>query len=121
MGKQTFYRIKKTLGIILMVFFVVSLTAASVSAVAGCGEKGTASVTGKSSVTASDPPFSRDFDRHHKDFDRDFHRDFDRDFDRHFRHFRDFDRDDFDRHFREFHRDFNRDFDRDFDRHFHGY
>jgi hypothetical protein len=32
MGEQTFDRIKKTLGILLVVFFVASLTAAAVSA-----------------------------------------------------------------------------------------
>jgi hypothetical protein len=122
MGKQTFDRIKKTLGILLIVISIVSLTAGSVSAVAGSGGKTISSVAGKSSVTASDPPsYSVGFSRHYGSFDRDFHRDFDRDFNRHFNHFRDFDRDDFDRHFREFHRDFDRDFHGDFDRHFHGY
>ena len=100
MGKQTFDIIKKTLGILLLVFLVVSLTAASVSAAEGSRGKATFSIVGKSSVTASDPPsYIRDFGRHYGDFDKDFHRDFDRDFNRHFRHF---DRDDFDRHFRGF-------------------
>jgi hypothetical protein len=130
MGKQTFNRIKKALGILLVVFFITTITAASVSAAGSvkektsgtaCGEK-TSLVTGKSSVTASDPPvFSRDFDERHRNFDRDFNRDFDRDFDRHFGHFRNFDRGDFDRHFKEFHRDFDRDFHGNFDRHFKGY
>lgn len=120
MGKQTFVRTRKTLSILFAVLFVASLTAASVSAAAGFGGKETSSVAGKSSVIASDPPFSSEFNRHYGDFDRGFHRDFDRDFDRHFRHFRDFDRD-FDRHHRDFDRDFDRDFHRDFDRHFHGY
>jgi hypothetical protein len=121
MGKQTFNRIKKTLGILFIVFLVVSLTAASVSADAGSKGKATFSVAGKSSVTADPPSYSRDFGRHYGDFDKDFHRDFDRDFNRHFRHFRHFDKDDFDRHFGDFHRDFNRDFHGDFDRHFRGY
>lgn len=120
MGKQTFARIRKTLSILFAVFFVVSLTAVSVSAAAGCGGKATSSVAGKSSVTASDPPFSGEFNRHYGDFDRDFHRDFDRDFERHFGHFRDFDRD-FDNHHRDFDRDFDRDFHSDFEKHFHGY
>jgi hypothetical protein len=87
MGKQTSDRIKKTLGVLLVVFFIVSATAASVSA---CG-KGKTSGTGEKII--SDPPsargfeggfdrgFNRDFDR---GFDRDFDRGFDRDFDRGF-------------------------------------
>jgi len=39
MGKQTFDIIKKTLGILLLVFLVVSLTAASVSAAKEAEEK----------------------------------------------------------------------------------
>jgi hypothetical protein len=119
MGKQIFAQIEKTLSILFAIFLLVSLTAASVSAAGGSKEK--TSVTGKASITASDPPFRGDFGRHYGDFDRDFHRDFDRDFDRHFGHFRDFDRDDFDRHFGEFHRDFDRDFHGNFERNFRGY
>jgi hypothetical protein len=87
MGKQTSERIKKTLGVLLVVFFIVSATVASVSA---CN-KGKSSGTGGKII--SDPPSTRGFDR---DFDRGFDRDFDRGFDRDFD--RGFDRD-FDRGF----------------------
>jgi hypothetical protein len=92
MGKQTFDREKKTLCILLVVFFIVSLTTASVSAAigsgaTGCGGKATSSVAGKSSATARDPVSDMNL---RNNFHGDFDRDFDRNFNNHFGHLESF-------------------------------